>query len=115
MNDNIMYVLIAFAAFIGYKKYIQYQVLKLIPDLLKKGGQIVDVRSVEEFVSGHKDGSINIPLDSLKNRMKELDKSKPIIVCCASGSRSGVAKRAFLANGFKNVHNVGTWNSLKKF
>ena len=47
--------------------------------------------------------------------MKELDKTKPIIVCCASGSRSAMAKRTFLSNGFENVHNAGTWRSLKKF
>ena len=51
----------------------------------------------------------------VNNRMKELDKTKPIIVCCARGSRSAMAKRTFLSNGFENVHNVGTWRSLKKF
>lgn len=115
MNDNIIYLLIAFTAFIAYKKYTQYQVLKLVPTLLKQGGQIVDVRSKEEFVIAHKVGSINIPIDSLDNRIKELDNTKPIILCCASGSRSAGAKRAFIAKGFKNVHNVGAWSSLEKF
>lgn len=115
MNDNIIYAFIALAAFIAYKKYTQYKVLKLVPSLLSQGGQIVDVRSVDEFVTAHKDGSINIPLDSLKNRVHELNKTKPIILCCASGSRSGMAKRTLLANGFENVHNAGTWRSLTKF
>jgi rhodanese-related sulfurtransferase len=110
-----MYVLMAFVAFIAYKKYTQYQVLKLVPNLLAQGGQIVDVRTVEEFASANKNGSINIPLDALNKRINELDKTKPIIVCCASGSRSAIAKRTFLSNGFDNVHNVGTWKSLKKF
>jgi rhodanese-related sulfurtransferase len=47
--------------------------------------------------------------------MKELDNTKPIILCCASGSRSALAKRTLLANGFENVHNAGKWNSLIKF
>jgi phage shock protein E len=113
MNDNIIYAFIALAVFIAYKKYTQYKVLKLVPSLLEQGGQIVDVRSVEEFVLANKKGSINIPLDSLKNRTNELNNKKPIILCCASGSRSAMAKRTLMAKGFKNVHNAGTWKSLK--
>lgn len=114
MNENIIYALIGFAAFIAYKKYAQYKVLKLVPSLLEKGGQIVDVRTAEEFASANKDGSINIPLDSLKDKMNKLDKNKPIILCCASGSRSGLAKRTLKAHGFLEVHNAGTWSALKK-
>ena len=109
-----MYAFIAILVFIAYKKYSQYKVLKLVPSLLSQGGQIVDVRSVEEYVLAHKDGSINIPLDSLKNRIKELDNTKPIILCCASGSRSALAKRTLVAEGFENIHNAGTWSSLLK-
>jgi rhodanese-related sulfurtransferase len=115
LNENIIYAFIVLAVFIAYKKYTQYKVLKLVPSLLSQGGQIVDVRSVDEFGSAHKDGSINIPLDSLKNRMKELDNTKPIILCCASGSRSVLAKRTLLSEGFENVHNAGRWSSLLKF
>ncbi len=115
MNDNIIYFFIAFVAFLAYKKYTQYKVLKLVPSLLEEGGQIIDVRSVDEFVSSNKEGSINIPLELLKNRMSELDNTKPIILCCASGSRSSLAKRALIAKGFKNVHNAGSWKSLLKF
>ncbi len=114
MNDNLIYLFIALAIFIAFKKYTQHKVLKLVPNLLKQGGQIVDVRSEEEFVYGHKDGSINIPLDLLKSRMNELDNTKPIILCCASGSRSAIAKSTLMANGFKNVHNAGNWSSLIK-
>ncbi|WP_419766955.1 rhodanese-like domain-containing protein [Arcobacter sp.] len=114
MNENIIYAFIAILVFIAYKKYSQYKVLKLVPSLLSQGGQIVDVRSVEEYVLAHKDGSINIPLDSLKNRIKELDNTKPIILCCASGSRSALAKRTLVAEGFENIHNAGTWSSLLK-
>ena len=110
----MIYVFIAIVVYIVYKKYSQYKVLKTVPTLMNQGAQIVDVRSEAEFKYAHKDGSINIPLGVLKNRMKELDNSKPIILCCASGSRSGLAKRTLMANGFQNVHNVGTWSSLTK-
>jgi rhodanese-related sulfurtransferase len=115
MNEGLIYFIVAFAAFIAYRKYTQYQVLKLVPSLLEQGGQIVDVRTKDEFVTAHKEGSINIPLESFEKRMKELDKTKPIILCCASGGRSGSAKRTCQANGFTNVHNAGGWRSLSKF
>ena len=115
MNEILIYVFIALAVFLAYRKYTTYQVLKLVPSLLEEGGKIVDVRSVEEYTVAHKKGSLNIPLALLDNRMNELDKTKPIIVCCASGSRSGLAKRLLIAKGFKNVHNAGVWRSLVKF
>lgn len=113
MNENIIYVFIAFAAYIAYKKYTQYKVLKLVPSLLEEGGQIIDVRTVTEFKTAHSDKSINIPLDSFKSRIKELDDTKPIILCCASGSRSALARRILISNGFENVYNAGRWSSLR--
>lgn len=115
MNENMIYPLLLIVAFIAYRKYTTYQVLKLVPSLLLKGGQIVDVRTAEEFMIANKNGSINIPLESLDSRFKELNKEKPIIVCCASGSRSGLAKRSLNAKGFESVHNVGAWRTLLKF
>jgi rhodanese-related sulfurtransferase len=72
------------------------------------------VRTKEEFATANKKGSINIPLELLQNKLNKIDKTKPIILCCASGSRSAQAKRTLIANGFENVHNAGTWSSLKK-
>lgn len=115
MNETIIYPLLTIIAFILYKKYTQYKVLKLVPSLLEEGGQIIDVRTKGEFTQGSKEGSINIPLDSLKAKMNELDNTKPIIVCCASGSRSALARRLLITNGFENVHNAGVWSSLLKF
>ena len=110
----MIYVFIALVAYIAYKKFAQHKVLKIVPTLMNQGAQIVDVRSEAEFAFGHKEGSINIPLGVLKDRMKELDNTKLVILCCASGSRSAFAKRTLMANGFKDVHNAGTWSSLTK-
>ncbi|MGA1940731.1 rhodanese-like domain-containing protein [Arcobacter sp. YIC-310] len=115
MNEMIIYSILVIVAFIFYKKYTQYKVLKLVPSLLEEGGQIIDVRTKGEFIEGNKEGSINIPLGSLKSRLDELDNSKPIIVCCASGSRSALARRLLITKGFENVHNTGSWKSLLKF
>ena len=114
MNESIIYTFIVLAVFIAYKKYNQHKVLKIVPTLMNQGGQIVDVRSEAEFKYAHKKGSINIPLGVLKSRMNELDNTKPVILCCASGSRSAMAKMTLMSNGFKNVHNAGTWRSLER-
>ena len=75
----------------------------------------MDVRSRQEYLSGHVKGSVNIPLDQLSNGVKKLkNKEQVIITCCASGMRSGVAKTMLKSNGFSTVHNGGSWMSLKK-
>ena len=58
--------------------------------LKEKKGTIVDVRSPEEFMGGNVVGSINIPLQEIPQRLEELKTlSQPLILCCASGMRSG--------------------------
>jgi phage shock protein E len=82
--------------------------------LVKDGAAVIDVRSKDEFDSGHVNGSINIPVDQLSNNLSKLkDKNKPVIVCCASGMRSAAAKRMLLSNGYTAVHNGGGWSSLQ--
>ena len=81
--------------------------------LVKTGAIILDVRSKDEFESGHIRGALNIPVDQLRNNFSRLkDKSKPIITCCASGMRSASAKGILKSNGFANVHNGGAWQKL---
>lgn len=87
---------------------------KKIKQFLSEGATIVDVRTPTEFEGGHIRQSINIPLDSLPKHLGQLDKSKPVITCCASGIRSGSAKRMLKANGFKAM-NGGGWMSLQKY
>ena len=81
--------------------------------LMQNGGLIVDVRSKGEYAGGHIEGSINIPVDQLKEHLSKLkDKNQPIITCCASGLRSASAKRILLAIGYTKVFNGGSWTSL---
>lgn len=82
--------------------------------LVRDGAKIIDVRTPGEYQSGHIPGSINIPLNELPGKLQQLDKSKPVITCCASGMRSGSAKSLLAANGFPDVHNGGGWTSLKQ-
>ncbi|MBK9329202.1 MAG: rhodanese-like domain-containing protein [Sphingobacteriales bacterium] len=82
-------------------------------ELLKKGAVIIDVRTKAEYQNGHIKGSLNIPLNNLSNHYSRLKKDLPVITCCASGNRSGQAKRILSANGFKEVYNGGGWMSLQ--
>jgi rhodanese-related sulfurtransferase len=84
--------------------------------LLTQGGVIVDVRSRGEYAGGHVKGSINLPLDQLGDQLKKFkSKDQAIITCCASGMRSASAKSFLKAQGFTNVHNGGSWASLRKY
>lgn len=82
--------------------------------LVKEGAKIIDVRTPGEYQGGHIPGSVNIPLNELPGKLKQLDKSKPIITCCASGMRSGSAKSLLTANGFTEVYNGGGWSGLQQ-
>jgi phage shock protein E len=81
-------------------------------ELIKEGALVLDVRSKQEFNSGHVKGSINIPLDQLGNNLSKLKKEKTIITVCASGMRSGMAKRMLISKGYTNTHNGGSWYNL---
>lgn len=70
---------------------------------------IVDVRTVAEFMGGHVAGSVNIPLGELAERTDEIKSLKePIVLCCASGMRSGQAQR-FLSQLGIECYNGGGW------
>lgn len=81
--------------------------------LAEQGAPIVDVRSPAEFAAGHIPGSLNIPLDRLSAGVSRFGKEQPLIVCCASGMRSGMAKRSLEAAGHGKVVNGGSWRALQ--
>lgn len=65
---------------------------------------MLDTRTVREYERGHINGFINIPVDELRERINELDKTKPVYVICQSGVRSYIATRILMGNGF-NAYN----------
>jgi phage shock protein E len=95
-----------------YKWWNSKRVIAMLPELRKNGAIFVDVRSAGEFANGNAPGTINIPLQELGSRLGELPKSTPVVLCCASGTRSGMAKLMLKKKGYRNVHNVGTWSKL---
>ena len=80
--------------------------------LVNEGAFLVDVRSPLEFAGGHVKGSVNIPLDQLPNQLSKFKDKEQIVVFCRSGARSSQAKSFLNQNGFTNVTNGGTWQSI---
>ncbi|MCK6694778.1 MAG: rhodanese-like domain-containing protein, partial [Thermoanaerobaculia bacterium] len=81
--------------------------------LAQNGAIILDVRTPEEFNSGHVEGALNIPVQILQGKIADLKKKgKPIIAVCRSGARSGMAV-GMLKNAGIEAYNGGPWNTLK--
>lgn len=84
-----------------------------LKELLTQGAVIVDVRTPGEYNTGHVVRSKNIPLDAIGANLDDLKKlNVPVIACCASGARSGVAVNMLKSVGIEAV-NGGSWYSVK--
>jgi len=78
-----------------------------------KKGTVVDVRTPEEFIGGHVEGSLNIPLQEIGERMEEIKQLEtPVILCCASGGRSGMAQEFLSRQGIVCM-NAGPWHNVE--
>ncbi len=78
----------------------------------EKKATIVDVRSPVEFMGGHVEGSINIPLQEIQRRIEEIKElEQPLILCCASGMRSHQATSYLKSQGIE-CENGGSWYDL---
>jgi phage shock protein E len=90
------------------------------PEALRKhlqdGALVIDVRSPEEFRSGHVAGALNIPLDELRERLpREVpDKNQVLLLHCLSGIRSRNGQRQLQRLGYLNVLNLGSLARAKQ-
>lgn len=76
--------------------------------LVESGAVLLDVRSPDEFASGHLPKAVNVPVQELGARVGELGrKERPVVVYCHSGMRSSTAARVLRRNGFRDVHDLG--------
>lgn len=83
--------------------------------LKEKQGTIVDVRSYAEFAGGHVAGSINIVLTDLPSKIEEIKSLQmPLILCCASGNRSGQAQQFLSQHGIE-CYNGGSWMDVNYY
>jgi NADPH-dependent 2,4-dienoyl-CoA reductase/sulfur reductase-like enzyme/peroxiredoxin family protein/rhodanese-related sulfurtransferase/TusA-related sulfurtransferase len=72
---------------------------------------LVDVRTEEEFENGHVEGAVNIPVDSLRSRLSELDPNKTIVEYCQVGLRGYVADRILSQHGYQVCNVTGGYKS----
>lgn len=83
--------------------------------LHERDGLLVDVRSAVEYQHSHAPGAVNVPLGEEARHQDRLGpKSRPLLVHCASGSRSLAAVRRFKSLGFEQVHDLGTVGNARK-
>ena len=76
-------------------------------------GMLLDVRTPEEFATGHVPGAVNVPIDALASRMGALagEAGKELYVICAVGGRSSVAADQLAAAGFSATNVLGGTNA----
>ena len=67
---------------------------------------LIDVRTQEEHSVGHIPGDVNIPLDSLRDRLSEIPRDKKVVLYCGVGLRGYVASCILKGHGFNNVVNL---------
>lgn len=74
---------------------------------------LLDVRESFELMMGQVEGSVNIPLGQIPNRVEEINAmSKPLILFCQSGNRSGQAVAFLKAKGVTEIYNGGGWQEV---
>lgn len=110
MNSWIVPVIVFVTIFVAWKLWTAYrspEQLRRIAEALQRGAPLIDVRTPMEFASGHLPNAVNLPLGSFGPEASALgDKSVPVVVYCASGSRSAFAARMLRKAGF-DVFDLG--------
>ena len=89
----------------GVVKQFYYEEIPALRE--RKDVILLDTRTPFEYMRGRADGFINIPLDDLRERLGELDRTKKIYVMCQSGLRSYLATRILTQNGFDAYNFAG--------
>lgn len=81
----------------------------------EKKGTVVDVRTPGEFMGGNVAGSINIPLQEIPEKLAKIKSlNMPLVLCCASGGRSGQAYYYLSQQGIE-CYNGGSWFDVNYF
>ena len=87
--------------------------------LIASGAVVLDVRTPDEFAADHLPQASNIPVDKVAEQLAQVDKlaggdkSRPIVVYCAAGSRAAKAKQTLEGAGYTQVVNGGGLDDLR--
>ncbi|EJQ48909.1 rhodanese-like domain-containing protein [Bacillus hominis] len=113
MSTNLIIILAAIAAFIGYTVWMYFYQKKLIKTLSEeefragyRKAQLIDIREADEFNAGHILGARNIPLSQIRLRYKELRQDQPVYLYCQSGFRTGRAAQYLKKQGYKDFYQL---------
>ena len=89
---------------IGGAKKISPQELPMLQH--RQSAVVVDVRTADEFKSGHIEQAISLPMDNIESGLKKLNKhkTKPLILVCQSGARAGKAVGTLKNNSFDDLY-----------
>ena len=78
---------------------------------------VLDVRAPSEVEDGHIEGSLNVPLNHLEERLDEIPRDRPLVVTCASGYRSSIAVSILERHGRSDVTDLvggmGAWEASR--
>ncbi|HEV2434881.1 MAG TPA: rhodanese-like domain-containing protein [Verrucomicrobiae bacterium] len=112
--SSILIIGLVLAVFLGLKR-LGLVSADTARKYLKEGALVVDVRSTQEFKTGHLSNAVNIPLGELQTGLprRVSDKNQVLLLHCLSGTRSGIARRALKAMGYANVFNLGSYGRAK--
>ena len=115
-NHSMLFLALAVVTFLLIKEFMEtafspFQNLSPMNVVVKMNSDnlmIVDVREPHEFILGHIENALNLPLGKLKDQINTLDKykNKDILLVCQSGTRSAPACKTLLAAGFEKVFNL---------
>ena len=111
MNTEHYIVLAVFLSFFLWRQLRNQRIKRKLPELMRQGAMIIDVRTRQEYLGGSNPKAINIPLDSIAQEASSLNPHQVVIVCCASGVRSAMAEKILKDKGFKSVFNAGPWRN----
>lgn len=82
-------------------------------ELIDEGAVLIDVRTLAEYNAEHLDGSLNIAVDVIADKIESEvpDKDTKIVVYCRSGNRSATAAQTLIDMGYKNVYDLGAMSN----
>jgi rhodanese-related sulfurtransferase len=72
----------------------------------EKAPYVLDVRTAEEFVSGHVPGAVNIPYDQVASRLAEVPKDRDVVLYCRSGRRAQLAAEVLADKGYSRLQHL---------
>jgi rhodanese-related sulfurtransferase len=116
MNVWVIMGLVAVAAVVFLLPRLKWISVQEAQALLESGAVLVDVRSPGEYHGGSVPGAVNIPLGELPGHLEggQLSRDQPVLLFCASGTRSSMAKRQLQSAGFVQVHNLGSFSRARQ-